>query len=790
MKKEIINSNWQFWPDESPFELVAAVPPSAKTVTLPHDAMFHEPQREDSLNKGSTGFLDGGAYKYHKTFFVPEDWKGGKVALCFEGVYRHAAVFVNQSLVGERAFGYSEFAVEIQDYLRFGGENQVLVTVKCGAQNSRWYSGAGIYRDVYLLHSPALRVLPGSLRLTTKSVNNDNAAVEITGKIENGGSFARDFTAQICIKDPEGNTAARRSFPLRLRAGQSLELRKTFYLENAALWDENHPSLYTVELAVSEDSGDVDSDTITTGIRMLTLDAKNGLRVNGTPIKLRGACLHHDQGILGAATYEDYEYRRVKRLKEAGLNAVRSAHNHASQALLNACDRLGVYVMDELSDVWNKAKVLYDYSVDFEQNWERDMESIVAADYNHPSVVLYSTGNEIFEIATEKGIETSRMLGEKFHRLDPTRFTTNGINGAFAAGDGLSEIVRDITGQEPGAGDVNVFMGAMANHMPEITRHKIVGGILEKLESTMDVLGYNYMTARYLPDAENYPDRVMVGSETYPKQIAENWDAIMKTPAVLGEFTWTGWDYLGEVASVFPNLCNTGGDISAIGVRRPVSYYREIVFGLKKGPVIAVQDPARFGCDRNFGPWQFTDCVFSYTWPGQEGKPVMVQVYAGVDEVELFQNGASLGRKKCGRSTDFVAQFDTEYRPGELTAVAYESGAEVGRCTLSTAGEPAQLRIEPELGGELIFLNIELQDGKGQRVFADSEVSISISGPAELLAFGSELAGHDRGYEKPVTRLTEGCALAVLKRIHQGEIGVGLLREGNDSHVSLLMTQA
>lgn len=307
MKKEIINSNWQFWPDESPFELVAAMPPSARTVTLPHDAMFHEPQREDSLSKGSTGFLDGGAYKYHKSFFVPEDWKGGKVALCFEGVYRHAAVFVNQSLVGERAFGYSEFAVEIQDYLRFGGENQVLVTVKCGAQNSRWYSGAGIYRDVYLLHGPALRVLPGSLRLTTKSVDNDNAAVEITGKIENGGSFPRDFTAQIRMKDPAGNTAAQRSFPLRLGAGQSLELRKTFYLENAALWDEDHPSLYTVELAVSGDSGEKDSDAITTGLRMLTLDAKNGLRVNGTPIKLRGACLHHDQGILGAATYEDYE---------------------------------------------------------------------------------------------------------------------------------------------------------------------------------------------------------------------------------------------------------------------------------------------------------------------------------------------------------------------------------------------------------------------------------------------------------------------------------------------------
>lgn len=550
MKRENFNTGWKVWKDENPFELVAAVPPHAKPVTLPYDAMFHEEQQEDSVNKGSTGFLDGGAYKYHKTFFVPEDWRGGKVMLWFEGVYRHAAVFVNQSLAGERAFGYSEFGVEIQDYLRFGQENQVLVTVKCGTQNSRWYSGAGIYREVYLLHSPALRVLPGSLRLTTLSVEEGGAAVEIAAEIENGDVTPHSFTAAVTIREGTGRAVLQAEYPLRVRPGQKVRLHRRFFLENACLWDAEHPELYTAELAI--EGGD--RDKITTGIRLLALDAKHGLRVNGMPVKLRGACLHHDQGLLGAAAYEDFEH-----------------------------------------------------------SWEQDVESMVTADYNHPSAVLYSTGNEIFEIATEKGLETSRMLGEKFHELDPTRFTTNGINGAFAAGDGLSQIVRDITGQEPGPGDVNVFMGAMANHMPEITRHKIVGDILEKLEPTMDVLGYNYMTARYRTDAARYPHRVMVGSETYPKQIAENWDAITRTSAVLGDFTWTGWDYLGEVASVFSNLCNTGGDISATGVRRPVSYYREIVFGVKKGPAIAVQDPARFGCDRNFGPWQFTDCVLNYT---------------------------------------------------------------------------------------------------------------------------------------------------------------------------------
>ena len=666
MVRENFNRDWKFWRDENPFELVAAVPPTAAAIDLPHDAMWHEAQDPACVNAGSTGFLEGKAYKYHKSFFVPEEWRGGRIALHFEGVYRNAAVFVNQSRVGEQAFGYSEFTLEIQDYVRYGAQNEVLVTVKCGAQNSRWYSGAGIYRDVTLLHAPALRVRPDSLRFTTLHIDADGAAVELSAALENGAAYAQNITVAYKLCGPDGEVAAERSLPLRMKAGETTVFRKEIYVKGARLWDEDHPDLYTAEILLTGEAGETDSDTVTSGIRKLTLDAAHGLRVNGRTVKLRGACIHHDQGILGAACHADFEYRRVKRLKDAGFNAVRSAHNHAGQALLNACDRLGVFAMDELVDVWDKAKVLYDYSLDFERDWEQDVESMVAADYNHPSVVLYSTGNEIFEIATDRGIETSRRLGAKFHQLDPTRFTTNGINGAFAAGDGLARIVKDITGQEPGPGDVNVFMGALANHMPEITRHKVVGDILEKLESTMDVLGYNYMTARYIADSAAYPDRVMVGSETYPKQIAENWKAIMACPAVLEDFTWTGWDYLGEVPNRFPALCNTGADLSAIGVQRPVSDYREVVFGLKKGPVIAVQDPSRFGCDRNFGPWQFTDCVFNYTWPGQEGKPVMAQVYAGGDAVELFQNGVSLGKKACGKETGYFAQFDMSYQPGKL----------------------------------------------------------------------------------------------------------------------------
>lgn len=791
MKRENFNSGWKVWRDNDPFELVFRVPEEAESVTLPHDAMFAETQQADSVNGGSTGFLDGGAYKYHKRFFVPESCRGGKLILHFEGVYSHASVFVNQSLAGQQAFGYTEFFVELQDYIKFGEENEILVAVKCGTKNSRWYSGAGIYRDVHLLTGGAVHFVPYGLRLQTESLDNDGAAVLLSTQLKNDSLLADTLNVTFRVKDPGGNVAAESTYPVRIRGQQALELQKRVYLAGAKLWSDETPNLYTVEVEVRGADGTLDTDSIVTGVRLLTVDAQHGLRVNGKTVKLRGACLHHDQFILGAATFDDYEYRRVKRLKEAGFNAVRSAHNHASQALLKACDQLGVYVMDELCDIWDKSKTGFDYALDFHRDWERDVESMVAADFNHPSVVLYSTGNEIFEIATEKGIETSRMLGDKFRILDPTRFTTNGINGAFAAGDGLAEIVRDLTDgkADTSRGDVNLFMGMMATQMPHIVQHPVVGGILEKLETTMDVLGYNYMTARYLPDAKNYPDRVMVGSETYPKQIAENWDAITQTPAAIGDFTWTGWDYLGEVLPVFPNLVSPAGDLSGSGVRRPMSYYREIVFGLKKGPCIAAQDPKRFGTPREFGPWQYTDCTFNYTYPGEEGKPIMIQVFGGGDSVELFRNGKSLGVQPCGKTTDFETQFNTTYEPGELIAVAYENGAEIGRTTLQTAGVASEIHVDAELDGpakQLVFLNIELRDAAGVRVFAEQEITLEVTGGAELLAFGSENAKHRNGYTHSDTTTTDGCALSVLKRTGGDEpIRVKLATDGLEKELAL-----
>jgi len=782
MERTKFNDGWKVWKDLDPFELVFRVPDDALEVDLPYDAMFHEEQKQGAVNGGYTGNIDAGEYKYHKRFFVPEPYRGGHVMLQFEGIYRNAGVFINQSKVGGTAYGYTDFTVDASDYLKYGEENEVLVAVKCGTRSSRWYSGAGIYRDVWLAHCGSIYVKPYGLRCTTLDIDKDGALVCILANIQNDSLLAGTYEVSVTIQDADGNTVTDNTYPVRINSRTVLEFRKNIYIADAKLWDEFHPELYSITLAIAEGGETLDTASISSGIRKLSLDARHGLRVNGEPVKLRGACIHHDQGILGAATYDDYEYRRVKRLKEAGFNAIRSAHNPASQALLKACDRLGVYVMDELVDVWNKSKVSYDYAIDFERSWESDIVHMVEADYNHPSVVMYSTGNEIFEICTEKGFETSRMLSDKFHGLDSTRYTTNGINGAFAAGDGLAKIVDDITNGEAdtGKGDVNVFMMAMETNMPGIVAHPIIGGILEKLETTMDIIGYNYMTSRYLMDAAKYADRVMVGTETYPKQIAENWDAITKCPAVIGDFTWTGWDYLGEVTPNYPDLMNTGGDISIIGNRRPVSYYREIVFGLTKKPCIAVQNPKNYGIPRNFGPWCFTDCTFCYSYEGQEGKPILIQVYGGGDSTELFVNGKSLGVQPCGKKTGYVTHFDTVYEPGTLEAVAYENGQEIGRTVLKTVGKPAIVRLSAEKYDTLAFINIDVADENGLLAAdAQTKLSIQVEGPAELAAFAGVDAKHQKGYGLAETTAGEGHALAVLKLTGgSGEIKVTVSGEG------------
>ncbi len=816
MKTTRLTDGWKVYRDKDAFSLVYTLPEDAPEMKVPYDAMWHEEQRREAVSAGRTSYLDGGVYHYYKELFFPASARGEKILLRFDGVFTKSYVYLNGSQVGQGDFGYVGYYCDITDFIRFGSVNILLVVAKTPPLSSRWYSGGGICRDVWLLEGRGAYIKPGSFYMDTLEVTGDGVLVNLKADIANTLPYPMDVKVRLMVmepslKGPEGGAAedregrpaqdgslSVREFSLRLFSGSKKHLEHRVLLQGIKTWSEETPELYDCRLEILSDADErgmpesdadrcgmqvCDSEIIRTGFRVLSWDAARGLTVNGRTVKLRGGCLHHDEGLLGGISTFDYEYRRVKRMKEAGFNAIRSAHNHAAPALLAACDALGVMVLDEVCDMWTKMKGYEDYTQYFADSWKRTVRSMVQDDRRHPCVVGYSTGNEISDICTDRGIETSLSLYHYFKELDGSRFVTNGINGAFAAGDGLLKIAADITGQDESVfadGDVNKFMILMATKMESIVRHPVVGGILEQLDPSMDVMGYNYMTARYAPDAEKYPDRLMLGTETYPKQIAQNWRNIMAIPQCVGDFTWTGWDYMGELGETpdnYPAWNNESGDIDTMGSRKPVSYYREIVFGLRTQPYICVRPPKSFGTPRQFGPWKFTDGRACWKFPEDEfaeentAHLLEVEVYSPAQEVELFINGRSLGRKACGSGSDYYTIYEVPYEPGTLEAVNLGEGAPAGeRFALKTAGEAERLVIEAESGSPLpeseglVFLNIHFEDKDGAAVpGSGQELKVEYEG-AELLGFGSAGSEHRKGFAHSDCVFAGEGAMAILKK--------------------------
>ena len=783
------NDEWRVWKEDNAFRLIFSVPDFADKVDLPYDAVFHTQQRKDSVNQGRTGFLDGGVFHYYKELEITEENHSKHLSLMFDGVGGCSSVYVNGCLAGENKYAYSEFMVDITPWIKPEGKNQILVTVNAMDESSRYYCGGGIDRDVWLISQERVRILPETLRCTTERINTHQATVLIEAELQNELLQMKECLAT-CYVRKDGRLIHENRKPVTLPPDQSYHYTSRLLLEDILPWDEDHPELYEIQLSLnSKNQQTFDTSEILTGFRKLSLDSKNGLMVNGRPVKLRGACVHHDQGLLGGETYESMELRRVRILKEAGFNAVRCAHNPASKSLLQACDRLGMYVMDEAFDMWAKMKNPQDYALFFSRDWEQALKAMVRVDYNHPCVILYSTGNEITEIGTEKGYQISHRLTELLHQQDPTRFVTNGINGIFAAGNRLIQAFTEITGEEaPEAirGDINQCMSVLGRHMNRVVRHAEISDILDHLDGTMDILGYNYMTGRYAEDCAAHPDRFIVGTETYPKQIAENWELVMGNPRLLGDFTWTGWDYLGETGGPenYPWLQNFSGDIDATGERKPVSYYREIVFGLRNVPYIAVRSPENSAAPRPGNPWQLTDAEPSWHFPKAEGRNVTVEVYSSGDEIELWLNGQSLGRKAADGLYRHFQTFDILYQPGLLEAVSYLNGARIGCYRLQTAGGAHSLHVEKEVfcqcGEDIVFLTVEGRDAEGLRV-RDTISRLSISADSQnvtLLAFGSSGSVHRAGYTRSETDALHGRAVAVLKKKSDGEACITLSAEG------------
>ena len=801
MRRQLWNEDWKFWKEKDAFSLVWDATPDARTVTLPHDAMIGEPARKDSVNGSHTGGRDSENLIYEKELVLTKEQRQHHFLLEVDGAYMNAFVYVNGQLAAKRPFGYTVFYADLDPYLR-RGTNQIRIVLRAGAMpNSRWYSGAGLYRDVYLLESEDLFIVPDMVRVTTEQADVDYAVVRLEVTVKNRRNTRIAFFLTSEIYDPEKAKAAGDRSRVILLPQEVRTVSQRVCISGPALWSEETPNLYRLllkaepcEVAAAEgDKAQTDFHEERFGIRTLGLDAGRGLRVNGKTVKLRGACIHHDHGILGAATYREAEYRRIAKLKDAGFNAIRCAHHPAAKVLLDACDELGVYVMDEAFDMWSRCKSDFDYGLFFAEWWEQDLTAMVRNDYNHPSVILYSLGNEICETGTPGGAKICHDLCETVRKLDPTRFVLTSVNGAFTAGDRINELTQGIfekLGLTMTDGNVNDFMGLLGGHMDAIVTHPIITENLETAFACSDVAGYNYMSARYLSDHENYPNRVIVGSETCPPVIGTDWPLILKYPHLIGDFTWTGWDYLGEAGigtvhyqeeqgeSPYAAQLANAGDLDITGFRRPASYYREIVFGLRKDPYIAVQPPEHFAHHRIPWPWTLTDTLSSWTWPGYEGKPIRIEVFADCDELSLCQDGKLIKKQTFDGEKPYRFFFETIYHPGELTAVAFKNGTECGRSSLVTAGWNLHLELSVDMPQEgansrLVFLAVELLDDN--RVLCmqkDMGIRVEIEGEAVLLGLGSADPCSAYGYQGDETALYNGRALLCLKKLSEKPVSV------------------
>ncbi|MDQ0644161.1 glycoside hydrolase family 2 TIM barrel-domain containing protein [Microbacterium murale] len=783
---------WSVGPKLGAFEArdasTAAVP-----VVIPHDALRDLPRSADSVQGVHSGYVPGGVFEYTKTFEVPARWQDKTVRIEFEGVYRDATVYLNGDFVAHEANGYAAFTIEADPFLRFGETNTITVEARVH-RDSRWYTGGGIYRPVHLSVSDPVHIaLDGSVA-TTPDIDEERALVEIATRVENQTrhTAVRRLTWTVC--DGDGSVVASGTSPITVLPGTSSVARARLPVAHPRLWGPEEPHLYRVHtvLTGAESSGEngvLDEEEMRFGIRRLQLDTTHGLRVNGASIDLRGACIHHDNGPLGAVSIAAAEDRRIRLLKAAGFNAIRSSHNPASRALLDACDVHGMIVMDELTDVWTKSKTAFDASIGFDERWQSDVGALVRKDINHPSVVLYSIGNEILELATPHGATWSRRLAEEFRRLDPTRFVTNGINGIIANLGRMGDAMAEAESADP-----NTMMAGMGEKMALMNASSLVTESTEESAAVLDVVGFNYADSRYELDAELFPNRIIVGSETFPDRIASLWADVRRLPHLIGDFTWTGWDYIGEAgigrvdytdvedyeptgtAGPFPYLLAGCGDIDITGYRLPASHYREIAYGLRVEPAIAVHRPQHHGRPTAKTPWSWDDVVTSWTWGVAEGSPVTVDVYADADEVALYLNGALLARTVVGDPLPLIARFETEYRPGELIAVSYSDGVEIARASLRTAGEPrlvAQAESnEVDAREGLAYVVISIEDAEGTLVCdADRPVTVEVTG-GELAGIGSARARTEESFSGPSYTTCDGRVLAIVRPNGPGELRV------------------
>ena len=748
-----------------------------KPVTLPHDAMLAEPRTALSAGGTNTGWYEGHDYEYQRTLTVPENELADTHILEFEGVYHNAEVWLNGQKAAFRPYGYTNFYVDCAPYLH-AGENELRVIARNADQpNSRWYSGAGIYRPVQLWTAGGAHIALNGVKIRTLSL--DPAVVEVRVKTTAPG------TVRLTVDDLPA-----------VQQESDGEAVFTRTLDNARLWTPETPNLYTCRVSFADDEV-----TETFGVRKVEW-GMDGFLLNGKRYIIQGACIHHDNGLLGAVCDPDAVARKVRLLKENGYNAIRSAHNPCSKALLAECDRQGMLVMDEYIDHWYIHKTEHDYVDYFNEWWHQDLTDMVEKDYNHPCVVLYSTGNEVSETAQKRGIALTKEMTDFLHGLDDSRPVTCGVNiffnflssigfGVYSDEKAKKEAERAEKAKQRGekAAKKKAVGSQFFNNLAGLLGDEFMkrGATLHGCDvktrdafANMDIAGYNYGIYRYKHDLKKYPQRLILGSETFCNDAYKFRELAKQEPRLVGDFVWAGMDYLGEVmvgsweyadyAETFdggPGWVSAGsGRIDLTGKPLGEALYTRVALEADNGPYIAVCPVNHTGDRHSPSAWKMTNAMPSWSWTGCEGRKASVEVYARAARVELVLNGHTVGSKTL--KNDCLARFSIPYESGTLEAVSYDAADhEIGRCKLQSAGSTTRLTLDAEeptvKPGHLCYIRLRYTDENGiTKPLVRGNIQVQVRG-GTLVGLGSACPFNKHSYLDSETDTYYGEALAIVR---------------------------
>lgn len=754
-----------------------------RVVQLPHDWSIEDlpnqtpdniigPFSKSSIGQSATGFTVGGTGWYRKKFTTAKADEKKLFTINFDGVYMNSDVWLNGHHLGNHPYGYTPFYYDLTPYLNPAGQENVLaVKVQNEGKNSRWYSGSGIYRHVWLAVTEPVHVAVWGVHITTPVVSKNSATIQVKSTINNEQNAAGNISLVTTILSPSGKTVARTQKALALGINASGADSQNIAISNPLLWSLEAPELYKVVNEIKSGNKTVDRVETSFGIRSIRFDASNGFTLNGKRVILKGGCIHHDNGPLGAAAIDRAEERKIELLKKVGYNAIRSSHNPPSQQLLDACDRLGMLVLDEAFDMWELAKNPQDYHLNFKEWWQKDLDAMILRDRNHPSVIMWSIGNEIFEAPDTSGHRMAKILAEEVRKLDGTRAVTSGIV-----------------------------------YLPGFTKKPWED--YEPYLAQLDVDGYNYFlesesrffvrdsaTAhRFETEHAKHPQKTFIVTEYTPQSALENYEYSLKNPYLLGSFKWTAMDYIGEAGigrplqvpasrklpngimrmglfympkwSVFNAFC---GDLDLTGNKKQAAYYQDVVW--KKSPVeMLVRRPTADGMQEVIAPWGFPDELKSWTWPGQEGRKIHVNVYTRSQKVKLELNGKVIAEQTVPDSS-ITATFEIEYQPGTLVAKSYDNGKETCSSSLTTTGKPVAIRLIADRStiktdmNDLAYVSAEIVDEKGNVVpyIDDIEITYELTGDASIAGVGNGSFDDASSFQQNHKKVYQGRGLVIIR---------------------------